>query len=299
MFGKGNKRATGVHISDHLLRIVELGRAGRAVEVRAVFRAELSVAGLSQELRQALRRGARESSLSFANTCIALGRGEFHLKRRPLVEAAGGGINRRHLLWEADQFLSADLKDYGIDTVLGRNRGFVVAVRRRILERYLEFCIQSGLKSPELDIAPFALYNALEASRSAPVRGMEVLVGFSHGETNILLLHNGELVAVESRYHPGEVGVARTEAVEECIDAVLEEENRGENPQRLWVADTTGREDEWEAVLAARYSTRSAVLDPFRNLRTGRCGGEQRRLLGKGSEFAVAAGLAHRGLTGK
>ncbi len=299
LFGKGNKKATGVHIDDHLLRIVELVRAGRDLELGAVFRAELSSSDLGPELREALRRAARECSLSFANTCISLGWGQFHLKRWPLVEGAGAKINRHHLLWEASQFLAADLKDYGIDTVLGRNRGFVVAVHRRVLDHYREFCLQSGLKSPELDVVPFALCNALEGSRSGPVAGMEMLVSFSQRETSILLLRDGDLAAVESRVHSAEAEPDRNEETEKCIDALLEEENSGENPQRLWVADLSGCADSRAAELSARYSTPSAVLDPFQNLRTTRCEGAQQSLLDRGSEFAVAAGLARRGLADK
>ena len=299
LFGKGNKKATGVHIEDHLLRIVELVRAGGDPEVGAVFRAELPGSDLGPELREALRRAARECSLSFANTCISLGWSQFYLKHWPLVEGANAKTNRHHLLWEASQFLAADLKDYGIDTFLGQSRGFVVAVRRRVLEHYREFCLQSGLKSPELDVVPFALCNALEGSRSGPAAGMEMLVGFSRRETSILLLRDGDLAAVESRVHSAEPEADWTGATEKCIDALLGKENRGENPERLWVADLTGCADSRATELSAHYSIRSAVLDPFRNLRTTRCKGAQQSLLGRGSEFAVAAGLAHRGLAEK
>ncbi len=295
----GKKRATGVHIGDGLLHIVELGRSGRAVELRAVFRAELASPDLGKELRGVLRQASRDLGLRFANTCIALGRGEFHLKRWPLVEGAGVKINRENLLWEAGQFLSGDPADYGIDSVLGREWGYVVAVHRRVLDRYLEFSRQAGFDSPELDIVPFALHNALEASRPGPVEKLEVIVGLSRIEIQILLVRDGELAEVLIRSFPEEKHEAPIEAVVKCIDALLGEENGGEDPQRFWVADLTGGSDWREAELADRYSASSALLDPFRNLSSDRCQGAQQSLLANGSEFAVAAGLAYRGLAGR
>ena len=299
MFGLGKKRATGVHIGDGLLHIVELGRSGRAVELRAVFRAELASPDLGKELRGVLRQATRDLGLRFANTCIALGRGEFHLKRWPLVEGAGVRINRENLLWEAGQFLSGDPADYGIDTVLGREWGYVVAAHRRVLDRYLDFSRQAGFDSPELDIVPFALHNALEASRPGPVENLEVIVGLSRSEIHTLLVRDGELAGVLSRSFPQEKHDARIEAVVKCIDALLGEENRGEDPQRFWVADLSGCADWREAELADRYSASSALLDPFQNLSSDRCQGAQQSLLASGSEFAVAAGLAYRGLAGR
>ena len=299
MFGLGKKRATGVHIGDGLLRIVELGRSAGAVELRAVFRAELPSPDLGKELRGVLRRASRERGLGFANTCVALGRGEFHLKRWPLVEGAGDKLNRDNLLWEAGQFLSGDPGDYGIDTVLGRKWGFVVAVHRRVLDRYLEFGRQAGFDSPELDIVPFALYNALEASRPGPVERLEVIVGLSRSEIHVLLLRDGELAEVSSRHFSEEKQEARIAAAVKCIDDLLGEEDRSENPQRFWVADLTGREDWREAELADRYSAGSAVLDPLHNLPSDHSPGAQQSLMANGSEFAVAAGLAYRGLAAR
>jgi Tfp pilus assembly PilM family ATPase len=305
VFGSRDKTATGIHIVDNILSIVEVGGAGEKVELHALIYKELpgpfepgrlgSDDG-RQVLTEALEQVRQERGIAFKNPVVALQEDSFYLKRRPLVEE-DEKANREHLLWETRQFLADESGEYGIDFALTRHCGFAVAAHRRMLELYMEVFIQAGVKNLDFDIPPFALYNALEVADLLSAEQPELVLDVARSRACALLLRDGEIDAVSiCAWDQDVVADARFDDLKGRIDALLEEGDEEERPQHIWIAGAAASEGRWSTDLPAGLSMAVDLLDPFRDIDTASLEETDSALLEAGSGFAVPAGLAFRGL---
>ena len=305
MFGPRDRRATGIHIVDNTLRIVELGRIGPVRTLHALARKELSGSfaptylasdELRRELAETLRQIGAERGIRFDHPFIALNERAFYFKRYPLLQA-NRRTNREHLLWETRQFLAAEPDEYGIDFTLTSYDGFVVAARRQLLELYVDAFAQAGVMDLDFDIAPFALYNLSESIALGAAGQSGLLLDISPPTGWAILLRDGELAAVStcSWEHGADTDQCFAH-LEEGIARLLEEGGDMEWPQHLWIAGAATPESDWETRLPARFSITGGRLDPFQGMDTSPVEEADPSLLESGSEFAVATGLAFRGL---
>ena len=305
MFGPRDRRATGIHIVDNTLRIVELGRIGQVRTLHALARKELSFSfaptylasdEFCRELAETLRQLGTESGIRFDHPFIALNERAFYFKRCSLLQASRR-TNREHLFWEARQFLAAESDEYSIDSVLTPYGGFVVAARRQLLELYVDAFAPAGVVDLDFDIAPFALYNLLESIALVGGEQSGLLLDISPPTGWAILLRDGELAAVSacSWEHGADTDQCFAH-LEENLARLLEEGGDMEWPQHLWIAGAAALESDWETRLPARFSMTGQRLDPFKDMDTSPVEETDPSLLESGSEFAVATGLAFRGL---
>ena len=322
MLRSPQKRATGIHFDDRGLYAVELiwgrGRTALAGCVRVDLEPFAGVdvrsrASLSSRFTAALGKARTHRRMRFANPYVTLPPGAVHLKQRPLFFRKKSR-NQSQLEWEAQQFLSDDLGAYALDCFTTSRAAFVVAARREGIEEVTAICRGAGISRPKVDVAPLALFNAAESSGASSPMAVDLVLDFAGNRVTMVLLDRGELRAVEEcnwdgRYGPyglgafdareedgpAASGVADSTRKEELLSRSLRRmvdfELSGEEPDRVWLS---GRDalDGWAQEIEARLSLRSRALDPFVDVDT--TGAEE---VDKPSAFAIAAGLAFRGLS--
>ena len=336
MFGSRKKRATGIHIGDDALNVVEMSsssREGAKIEGlvsldldRWPLSVRLSRDDVSHQLLEALRRSVDEYDLNFPSPLVALDPSLVSVKRRALIPGSDED-NREYLKWEATQFLSDDLDHYLLDFLLTTQFGFVVAVRRVAVEKLSSLCKDAGVAKPRFDAVPFALCNALEFSGGS-LEGVDLVIDIGDTEARLVLLNEGELQALEScnwwdggfamymdafSYSPGskqdtggkDFGKDRVanhasddrsqaQLLSAALAGFVDRWADGKTPDRVWIAGRDADSPQWGAAVASTLSIPGESLNPFAAVE----GSEEIVTNVNAPAFAVAAGLAFRGLAG-
>ncbi|MEC7841249.1 MAG: hypothetical protein VX911_00075 [Candidatus Latescibacterota bacterium] len=336
MFGSRKKRATGIHIGDDALNVVEMSsssREGAKIEGlvsldldRWPLSVRLSRDDVSHQLLEALRRSVDEYDLNFPSPLVALDPSLVSVKRRALIPGSDKE-NREYLKWEATQFLSDDLDHYLLDFLLTTQFGFVVAVRRVAVEKLRSLCKDAGVAKPRFDAVPFALCNALEFSGGS-LEGVDLVIDIGDTEARLVLLNKGELQALEScnwwdggfamymdafSYSPGskqdtggkDFGKDRVanhasddrsqaQLLSAALAGFVDRWADGKTPDRVWIAGRDADSPQWGAAVASTLSIPGESLNPFAAVE----GSEEIVTNVNAPAFAVAAGLAFRGLAG-
>ena len=336
MFGSRKKRATGIHIGDDALNVVEMSsssREGAKIEGlvsldldRWPLSVRLSRDDVSHQLLEALRRSVDEYDLNFPSPLVALDPSLVSVKRRALIPGSDEE-NREYLKWEATQFLSDDLDHYLLDFLLTTQFGFVVAVRRVAVEKLRSLCKDAGVAKPRFDAVPFALCNALEFSGGS-LEGVDLVIDIGDTEARLVLLNKGELQALEScnwwdggfamymdafSYSPGskqdtggkDFGKGRVanhasadrsqaQLLSAALAGFVDRWADGKTPDRVWIAGRDADSPQWGAAVASSLSITGESLNPFAAVE----GSEEIVTNVNAPAFAVAAGLAFRGLAG-
>ena len=296
MFGFGKKCATGIHVSDRVVRVatLESSRAGVWPLVLVTSELEQSFGPVSltdneqrQGLASTLSAIAEEYGLDYANACIALDRRLTLVKRRPLV-AESERKNREQLLWESEQFLAEEVGEFSLDFLLTPDWGFAVAVRYSALDSYLDLGDESGISRLDVDLAPFALYNAGECADLLLGDELELLLYADTGEAWLLLVEAGEPLALSTcTWTEGDEVV---EVLESAAGKLLQDVGQG--IKCVWSAGVG--DIVWSEDLATRLGATPMTLDPLAGvdseLLDGEISSEER------SAYAIAVGLAQRGL---
>ena len=269
---------------------LDAGRAGIRPLVLVTDELEQSFdpATLSDKQQQGLAARlvalATTYDFDYSNTCFALDRRVGIIQRRPLV-AETEDENREQLLWESEQILAGEEKAFSCDFVLTSQWGFVVAARHCALDCHRALSKEMGIGNLDIDLVPFALYNASECANLLDRSGISLLLYADESEAWLLLIEEGELAALTSCAW-GEADDA-PEALVGTARKLLSD--NGSDLQRLWGAGIVY----WSEGLAAHLGVPHSILDPLAAINP--------RLLGSAtpaqrSAYAIAVGLAQRGL---
>lgn len=206
MFGHRDRRSTGIHIGDGGLQVVELRRRGGVAVLEGAVRLNIHELPFplpwvdpkfQHDIADTIRSARREHGIRFKHPYFALDERSAIVKRRALLPGKVQD-NRENLEWEARQFLTDDLAEYAIDYLLTTDFGFVVAARRAAMDRVRGVCHHAGISRPEFDLAPFALYNALEVSAGLLSSGCELLLDVGVNTARSILLIEGNLRCVST-----------------------------------------------------------------------------------------------------
>ena len=297
MFGFGKKSATGIHISGHTVRVATLGAGRAGVWPLALVESQLEQPfgpdGLADderrlELAEILADIAEESGIDYDDTCIAIDRRLALVKRRPIV-VGRDKENYEQLMWEAKQLFDGEAETFRFDFVLTPEWGFVVGARYAALDLYLDLGEETGVGRLDVDLAPFALYNAGECAELLPSEDSEMLLYADIGEAWLVLMEQGELLAMASCAWDEEDEVL--EVIEGTARKLLQD--NGDGVQRIW--DAGAGDMAWSEELAERLCAPRSILDPLAAVDPDLLGDatpEQR------SVYSIAVGLAQRGLEG-
>ena len=293
LFGFGRTKATGIHISGQTVRVAALdaGRTGVRPLVLAADELErpfdpgtLSDDQQRQELAAKLAALAAMYDFDYSNACFSLDRRLGLVQRRPLV-AGTVQENREQLLWESEQILAGEAKAFSCDFALTSQWGFVVAARHRALDCYRTLGEETAASRLDVDLVPFALYNASECANLLAEDKFSLLLYADVGEGWLLLIEEGELSALASCIWEEEDDAP--EALADAARKLLSEGRSG--LQRLWGAGVVY----WSEGLAAHLGVPHSILDPLAAVNP--------KLLGSAtpaerSAYAIAVGLAQREL---
>ena len=293
LFGFGRTKATGIHISGQTVRVAALdaGRTGVRPLVLAAEELErpfnptaLNDQQQRQELATKLVALAATYDFDYSNACFSLDRRLGLVQRRPLV-ARTVHENREQLLWESEQILAADARAFSCDFALTSQWGFVVAARHRALDCYRTLGKETAVGQFDVDLAPFALYNAGECANLLAKDELSLLLYVDMGEAWLLLIEEGELSALASCVWEGEDNAVK--ALKGAVCKLLNEGISG--LQHLWGAGVVY----WSEGLAKHLGVPHSVLDPLAAVNP--------KLLGSAtpaqrSAYAIAVGLAQREL---
>ena len=293
MFGFGRTKATGIHISGQTVRVAALdaGRTGVRPLVLAADELErpfdpgtLSDDQQRQELAAKLAALAAMYDFDYSNACFSLDRRLGLMQRRPLI-AGTRRENREQLLWESEQLLAGEAKAFSCDFTLTSQWGFVVAVRHRALDCYRALGEETASGQFDVDLVPFALYNASECANLLAKDKFSLLIYADVDEAWLLLTEEGELSTLANC-----VWEERDDAPEALEGAARKLLSGGRSGlQHLWGAGVVY----WSEGLAAHLEVPHSVLDPLAAINP--------KLLGSAtpaerSAYAIAIGLAQREL---
>ena len=293
LFGLGRTKATGIHISGQTVRVAALdaGRFGVRPLVLAADELErpfdptaLSDKQQRQEIAAKLVALAATYDFDYSNACFSLDRRLGLIQRRPFV-AGTMRENREQLQWEADQILAGEARVFSCDFVLTSQWGFVVTARHRALDCYRALGKETAVGRFDLDLVPFALYNASECANLLAKDKFSLLLYADVGEAWLLLIEEGELSALINCVWEEEDDAAA--ALEGAARKLLSGGSSG--LQHLWGAGIVY----WSEGLAAHLGVQHSILDPLAAVNP--------KLLGSAtptqrSAYAIAIGLAQRRL---
>ena len=293
LFGLGRTKATGIHISGQTVRVAALDADRSSVRPLVLAADELErpfdPTALSdkqqrQELAAKLVALAATYDFDYSNACFALDRRLGLIQRRPFV-AGTMRENREQLLWEAEQILAGEATAFSCDFALTSQWGFVVAARYRALDCYRALGKETAVGQLDVDLVPFALYNASECANLLAKDKFSLLLYADIGEAWLLLIEEGELAALASCVWDDDDDAV--EALKGATRKLLSEGSSG--LQRLWGAGIVY----WSEGLAAHLGVQHSILDPLAAVNP--------KLLGSAtpaqrSAYAIAVGLAQRGL---
>ena len=237
-----------------------------------------------QELATKLAALAATYDFDYSTACFSLDRRLGLIQRRPLV-ARTESENREQLLWEAEQLLTEDAEAFSCDFVLTSQWGFVVAARHHALDGYRTLGKAAAVGRLDVDLVPFALYNASECANLLAKDTFSLLLYADSSEAWLLLIEEGELCALTSCgwEQEDDAPAALEGAARKLLSA------GGNGLQRLWGAGFVY----WSEGLAAHLGVPHSILDPLAAVKP--------KLLdstppAQRSEYAIAVGLAQRGL---
>ena len=301
------RSATGVYIVDGKLQIVELESNNNGVELLGLAQFDLNGSytpeGLestesSAELEEAFSRAEEDYNIQFQNTLVCLDPRAYWIKWWPQLPEATGKLDQAQVRWETEQFLSDEIEEYGVDFAFTSHCGIAVASRKRALEIYLDLCAAAGLTDPDFDVAPLSLFNAFEASNSIQDDPQLVLDIGAWGASALLLIE-GDLAALDTWpwQSDGQNNVEPLELLTERIEVMAKKTGHGELPANFWMAGLAESDAAWESKLVERFSAEVALFDPFAGVEREQCRCSDPALLETTHRFAVAAGLAQRGLS--
>ncbi len=237
-----------------------------------------------RELATKLAALAAAYNFDYSMACFSLDRRLGLVQRRPLV-ARTERENREQLLWEAEQLLTEDAKAFSCNFVLTSQWGFVVAARHRALAGYRALGKAAAASRLDVDLVPFALYNASERANLLAKDTFSLLLYADLSEAWLLLIEEGELCALTSCCWEQEEDAPAVLAG--AAHKLLS--TSGNGLQRLWGAGFVY----WSEGLAAHLGVPHSILDPLAAIKP--------KLLdstppAQRSQYAIAVGLAQRGL---
>lgn len=326
MFGRRDRRSTGIHIGDGGLQVVELRRRGGVAVLEGAVRLNIHELPFplpwvdpkfQHDIADTIRSARREHGVRFKHPYFALDECSAVVKRRALLPGKVQD-NRENLEWEARQFLTDDLAEYAIDYLLTTDFGFVVAARRAAMDRVRGVCHHAGISRPEFDLAPFALYNALEASAGLLSSGCELLLDvgvntarsilliegnlrgvrtvkarrlmtFANGSATTAIGGDGQVRVGDQSKHPEDDFDEWMEILARGAEKLVRAEQGELHIDRCWLSGKHAVQA--QEPLSRRLGLGVQLLDPFNCIDTGM------QELDDPSVFATAAGLALRGVS--
>jgi Tfp pilus assembly PilM family ATPase len=206
-------------------------------------------------------------------------------------------------------------EEYSIDFHLSDDVGYAVAIRRTVVDLYLDICHRAGFRPLIIDIPPFALSNTYQSLLKEKRHEVLTLLSLEEEITTFVMLQNGNLLCtsiiptdqLENRRDTEGIvddgtemrETWRSDSLVSYLRHLLSETNyarRGPSFDRILLCGEMIDSKKHLSALASESQTPPQIIAPFDLLKIGRIAQERDDLLMQGHLFIVALGLAYRGL---
>lgn len=202
-FSLGQKPVVGLSIGSSSIKMVELSKKGKlwklmhfgVVQLPEDVMVNREIAN-PVALIECIKTLSNQMNLSKRAVCASISGNALIVKRMTL-----DGVNRRELqdqvFWEAEQYLPFDVSEVAMDFHLvshskeGKAEVVLVAVKKAVLETYMDCISKAGLKPSIMDTDFFALQNTYEVNYPAQSGQAVALVDLGASSLKISIITDG------------------------------------------------------------------------------------------------------------
>jgi len=203
LFSVGGGTAVGLSIGTSSIKIVELKKSGKTWKLLHFGLVQLPEdAIVNREIVnqvaviESIKTLTHQLRLKSKTVCTGISGSSLILKKMNV-----GAPNLRELqeqvFWEAEQYIPFDISEVVMDyQLISRTKDkqaevVLVAVKKDVLENYMESIKQSGLKAKIVDVDFFALQNVFEANYPSHPSEATALVDIGASSTKIVIVQGG------------------------------------------------------------------------------------------------------------
>lgn len=198
----GGGSAIGLSIGSSSIKIVELKKSGRNWKL-----AHFGVVQLADDvivnreivnsfiITESIKTLIRQIKLVNTSVCTALS-GTAVIIKRMTIDAPNSGDLADQVFWEAEQYLPFDVSDVVMDfQLLSTSKDkkadvLLVAVKKTVIDTYVDSIEDSGLKAKIVDVDYFALQNLYEANYPVNPGEAVAIVDIGAGSLKVVVVHD-------------------------------------------------------------------------------------------------------------
>jgi len=201
--GSNPGTAVGLSIGTSSIKIIELQKTGKTwklLHFGIVQLAEDTIVNRdilnSIAVTDSIKTLTAQIKLKSKVVCTSLS-GTSVIIKRMMLEVPNMKELQDQIFWEAEQYLPFDVSEVALDfQVLSRTADFktdvlLAAVKRTVLESYMECVSNAGLKPKIVDVDFFALQNLYEANYPANPSEAVALVDIGASSVKFVVVHAG------------------------------------------------------------------------------------------------------------
>lgn len=202
-FGGGGKTAVGLSVGTSSVKLAELQRVGKAWKLLHFGVVQLAEDAIVNRevvngvaVGESVRTLTGQLQLKSKNVCGSISGTSVIIKKLSL-EVPNLRDLQEQVFWEAEQYLPFDVSEVVMDYHLlshGKDKEtqvLLVAVKRSVLDGYMEAIEGSGLKPKIMDVDYFALQNLLEANYQINPGEAVAIVDLGASSTKLVVVQEG------------------------------------------------------------------------------------------------------------
>ena len=204
MFGK--KTIIGLDIGSSIVKVVQLRKAGKALEIEKCGVAEIYPNGdkgsvsidLNHARQDAIRRAMSSAKINARQAATSVG-GEPVIVRYIQMQRLPEEELRRALQWEAEGYIPYDIDEVNLDSyILGESAEsadkydvLLVAAKKDLIDRHISTVKQADLTPVIVDVDSFAFLNQFEYNHSPAPSEVIALIDIGAETTSISIYRGG------------------------------------------------------------------------------------------------------------
>jgi type IV pilus assembly protein PilM len=201
--GAGSGTAVGLSIGTSSVKLVELKKSGKGWKLL-----HFGIVQLAEEVivnrdivnaiavTDSIKSLVAQIKLKNKAVCTSLS-GTSLIIKRMMLEVPNLKELQDQIFWEAEQYLPFDISEVAIDyQVLSRTKDFktdilLIAVKKTILDSYMDCITNAGLKPKIVDVDFFALQNLYEANYPSNPSEAVAIVDIGASSLKFVVVHAG------------------------------------------------------------------------------------------------------------
>lgn len=203
LFSMGGGTAIGLSIGTSAIKLVELKKSGKNWKLLhfGILQLPEDVIVNREIVNQmavieSIKALTRQMKLKSKNVCTSISGGSLIIKKMN-VQIQNLRELQEQVFWEAEQYIPFDISEVVMDyQLLSYSKGnpaevVLTAVKKDILESYMNSIQQAGLIPKIVDADFFALQNVYEANYSSNPSEAVAVIDIGASATKLAIIHNG------------------------------------------------------------------------------------------------------------